>query len=140
MHQLGQLANNMLNNRHKKVLQLQESPVLSLYWSCVINEAFRPGHMQTNAKLTNSYQPEFVPVSCNYPLSFSHFKIAFNLLADKHYRHGRVNSVTHVMLVTHLTTYTRELRKTKCIFIHCLALCVYHQFIVPSLCISQSPG
>ena len=30
-------------------------------------------------------------------LSFSHFKIALNLLADKHWRHGRVNFVAQIL-------------------------------------------
>ena len=33
-------------------------------------------------------------------LSFSHFKIAFNLLADKHWRHGRVKFVTEILKLT----------------------------------------
>ena len=33
-------------------------------------------------------------------LSFWHIKIAFNLLADKHWRHGRVNFVTQVLKLT----------------------------------------
>ena len=30
-------------------------------------------------------------------LSFLHFKIAFNLLAEKHWRHGRVKFVTEIL-------------------------------------------
>ena len=55
----------MLCTSSKKLL------FLSLYRSHVINEALCPGLMKTTAKITNSYWPGFVPVSCNYPLDLS---------------------------------------------------------------------
>ena len=58
---LGHLVNNMLYS-YKNLL------FLSLYRSHVINEVFHTGLMKTTAQMRNSYRPEFVLVSCNYPL------------------------------------------------------------------------
>ena len=67
MYQLGQLPIKIIDLT--KLYSSKNLLFLSLYRSHVINERFRPGLMQTTAKITNSYWPEFVPVS--YAIRFS---------------------------------------------------------------------
>ena len=55
----------------------------------------------------NSYQSDFVLISCNYPLS--HLLSTSNVLITS----LNVTYTMSVVLVTHLTTYTSKLRNTK---------------------------
>ena len=59
----------LINNRLKKVIYLQESPVFEFVPVSCNQRSVSSGSHVNDGTITNSYGPKFVPVSCNSPLT-----------------------------------------------------------------------